>query len=189
MSAEIALRGPEREHQLMDRLEAEMLDNPGLVPIHMPVTHRFTPGLYSREIFMPGPRENRSGAILTSRGHATEHQFVVLAGVALVRIPGEEPELLEAGHVGITRPGTRRALEILEDCRWVTFHPLAPEEETARAAGASEQELVAMVEARIIGDRDRPDGRDTIGEYQERLRAAGLPGVHERARALPEGGA
>lgn len=168
------------DHQRLDALESAILDR--LAPVHMPVTHRWTPGLYVREIFMP------AGTVLTSRVHQTEHPFVVLSGVALVRIPDQEPLRLEAGHLGITRAGTRRALFIEEDCRWATFHPLSPEEEARRAAGAPEAEILAMIEARIIGEREREDGRDVLAEYKERLAAAGLPGVHDGARALPEGG-
>lgn len=178
-------RGEDR--QKLDRLEAALLDCPEIVPVHLPVTHRFTPGLYSREVFMPGPREGLTGAILTSKEHATEHHYVVLSGVAEVAVPGEEPVLLTAGHVGITKPGTRRALRILEDCRWITFHPLSPEEEERRAAGASVEEMLEMIQARIISTNERADGRDIHREYTDRLRAMGLPGPNEGERALEAG--
>lgn len=174
-----ALIGPEEEHERIDALEARILGE--LPAVHMPVVHRFVPGLYAREIFMP------AGTILTSRCHLTEHPFVVLSGVAHVSIPGEEPLRLEGGHLSITQAGTRRALFIEQDCRWATFHVLSPDEEAARAAGAPESEILAMIEARIIGKREREDGRDIFGEYRERLASGGLPGPHDGARALEEG--
>ena len=82
-----------------------------------PVTHRFTPGLYAREIFMP------RGVMVVSRIHKTEHPFAVLQGTALVWTEETGVITLKAGHVGITKPGTRRVLYMPEDCRWVTFHP------------------------------------------------------------------
>lgn len=85
--------------------------------VDTPLTHRFTNGMYSREIFMP------AGTLVVSRQHKTEHQYVVLTGKVMVNVPGEGVKILEAGHVGITKPGTRRALYIIEDCKWITFHP------------------------------------------------------------------
>lgn len=64
-----------------------------------------------------------AGTLVVSRQHKTEHPYVVLTGRVMVSVPGEGVKVLEAGHVGITKPGTRRALYILEDCRWITFHP------------------------------------------------------------------
>lgn len=86
-------------------------------PVEMPVTHRFTPGMYAREIFMP------AGTLLTSKIHKTEHQYVVISGKVSVWVGDGEEIVLEAGHVGITMPGTRRVLYIHEDTRWITFHP------------------------------------------------------------------
>ena len=106
----------------IDRLEAVMLASGE--PVELPLTHRFTPGLYAREIFMP------AGTLLTSRIHNTAHPYVVLSGRARVFIDGVGVQDLQAGHVGITQPGTRRVLYIVEDCRWVTFHPLAEGEES-----------------------------------------------------------
>lgn len=163
-----------QDHQRLDALERRILDE--LPPVHLPVVHRFTPGLYLREVFMP------RGTLLTSQFHETEHPYVVLSGVALVSIPGEEPVRLEAGHVGITRAGTRRALLIEEDCRWITFHPLSPAEEELRNNGAAEADLLAAIRERIIGKRESPDGRDVHREYTERLATAGLPGPNDGAR-------
>lgn len=169
-------------HRDLDALEAAMLDTPGLELIHLPVKHTFTPGLYCREVFM------EAGAVLTSKAHETEHPFVVLSGAAEVAIPGEPAVTLAAGHFGVTRAGTRRALRILEDCAWITFHPLTAAEELLRQAGASDAELLAAIEARIIGQPERADGRDIHAEYRERLAAAGLPGPNDGAPALPAGG-
>jgi len=98
----------------VDRLEAALAILP---QCDMPLTHRFTPGLYMREIFMP------KGAIVISKIHKTEHPFVILKGRANVWIDGQGVVKLKAPHVGITKPGTRRVLYIPEDCSWITFHP------------------------------------------------------------------
>lgn len=88
-----------------------------LPAVECPVTHRFTPGLYVREIFMP------AGAAVVSRVHKTEHPYVVLEGRALVWTEEAGVVEVKAGQVGITKPGTRRVLYLPENCRWATFHP------------------------------------------------------------------
>jgi hypothetical protein len=141
-------------HEQFDSLEKRMLSE--FPAVDLPLIHRFTPGLYVREIFMP------AGTLCTSKIHKTEHPYVVLTGKALVLIPGQGVELIEAGKVGITQPGTRRLLAILEDCRWLTFHPIEEEE----------QGDLQMIEDRIIERRELADGQTIFEHYQELLHAA-----------------
>lgn len=168
------------DHQRLDELERRILDE--LPPVHMPVIHRFVPQMYIREISMP------EGTLLTSKVHRTEHPYTVLEGRAMVLVAGEEPELLEAGHLGITRAMTRRALYIPGPgaCRWATYHPLSTAEEEMRQNGASVQELLDMIEARIIEPHLHLDGSNAHQEYLSALQAAGLPGPHDGPRALED---
>lgn len=101
--------------QCITRLRNELANQP---QIDCPLIHRFTDnGLYTREIFMP------AGTFIISKIHKTEHPYVILTGKVKVWIEGEGVQVLSAPCVGITKPGTRRVLEIVEDCRWLTFHP------------------------------------------------------------------
>lgn len=95
----------------------QALARSGFDSVEMPVTNRFTPGLYMREIFMP------AGTMLTSKIHKTCHPFVVLEGKVSVWNGDGDEEYIEGPFVGITQPGTRRVLYIHEDTRWITFHP------------------------------------------------------------------
>lgn len=104
----------QQAHARVDAVHRMCLRYP---PADLPVTHRFTPGLYAREIFMP------AGSLVVSKIHKTEHPFVVLSGAVRVWDAQTGVQELSAGQVGITQPGTRRVLFIREDCRWVTFHP------------------------------------------------------------------
>lgn len=81
-----------------------------------PLVHTFTPGLYSRSIFMP------AGSILTSKIHRTEHQFIVSRGALWVYSDNDGPQFIEAPYHGVTKPGTRRLLVIERDTIWTTFH-------------------------------------------------------------------
>lgn len=97
----------------IDALEKLMLDE--FEPAIEELTHTFTPGLYSRKW------DAKAGTIWVTRIHKTEHQFVVLKGAVSVWVDGQE-YFYEAGHHGITKPGTRRVLYVWEDVTWVTFH-------------------------------------------------------------------
>ena len=80
-----------------------------------PLIHRFTPGLYIRQIDMP------KGTVLTSKIHKTEHPYFVLKGDVSVVGP-EGIVRIVAPYAGITKPGTKRALYIHEDTTWITVH-------------------------------------------------------------------
>jgi hypothetical protein len=97
----------------IDEFEAAIINGPR---VDCPVTNRFTPGLYIREIFMP------AGAFVTSMEHKTEHPFVISKGKVMVTSENEGQVIYEAPHIGVTTPGTRRALYIIEDTVWTTFH-------------------------------------------------------------------
>jgi len=106
---------PDAAMLLIDRVEEEIVKT-GAPLLDFPVTHRFTPGLYIREIFMP------AGSLLTSKIHNTEHPYVISKGKVSVWTGSEGVVTLEAPHTGVTKPGTRRVLFIHEDTTWVTFH-------------------------------------------------------------------
>jgi hypothetical protein len=100
----------------VDELELAMMEN--YPAVDLPLKHYFTKGLYCREIFMP------KGTLLTSKIHKTQHQFNISKGKVAVSVDGGEWVTLEAPFHGITNPGTRRIIYIIEDCIWTTFHPL-----------------------------------------------------------------
>ena len=89
-----------------------MLDHP---QVECPLVHRFTPGIYLREITMP------AGTIVVGHKHLTEHLNIILTGRALVAWDGNV-ELLEAPHTFVSGPGVRKMLLILEDMVWQTIH-------------------------------------------------------------------
>lgn len=78
--------------------------------------HDFCPGVYARTVFMP------ANSVLTSKIHKTSHFFVVSMGrCTVVDSHGNKLEI-SAPYMGMTTPGTKRALHIHEDCIWTTFH-------------------------------------------------------------------
>jgi hypothetical protein len=121
-------------HDLVDRFEESIVGS-GLPLAEFPLVHRFTPGLYIREIFMP------AGSVLTSKIHKTEHPYVISKGVVSVWTADRGTVTLKAPHTGITKPGTRRVLFVHEDTIWTTFH-------------VGEEDSVEAIEDRIIEKRD-----------------------------------
>jgi hypothetical protein len=136
----------EETNYKIDELEAAMLASSPTVNCEL--KHVFTPGLYSRTIFMP------AGSLITSLIHRTEHQFFVLKGKVSVLNTIDGEQLLEAGFRGITKPGTRRVLFIHEDCIWTTVHPttVQPKDNSKEA----KDEAVALIEAEIIEPHINP---------------------------------
>ncbi|HEX2900704.1 MAG TPA: hypothetical protein VHS96_13360 [Bacteroidia bacterium] len=109
----------------------------GLPPVESPVVCRFTPGLMSREVFMP------AGSAYRSKIHNTEHQFIVSQGACFVSEKNGPKFLINAPYHGITKPGTWRTLFIVTDCIWTTFHP-------------TDKTTVEEVEADIIASLGEP---------------------------------
>lgn len=81
--------------------------------------------------------------VCTSKIHKTEHQFIVSKGKAEVWVPGDGWQLIVAPYHGITKAGTRRALKIIEETIWTTFHP-------------TDKTNLAEVEAELIEAHDIP---------------------------------
>lgn len=101
-------------NEAIDLLEVALLRRyPKVDP---PVNNTFLPGLYLREIFMA------AGNKYTSKIHKIRHPYFVMKGSARVWIDGTGWQIIEAPYFGITEPGTRRVLDILEDCFWICVH-------------------------------------------------------------------
>lgn len=101
----------------VDKMEAAMLAMGGFGKEGFPTKEIQTPGLYSRMIFIP------AGTWGTSEIHATRHQYELMQGTVSVWTYETGWTTIEALHVGITEPGTRRVLFAHDDCIWITHHP------------------------------------------------------------------
>ncbi len=87
-----------------------------LPPALCPVIHRFTTGLYVREVCIP------KGSLVVSHTHKTEHPFVISQGKVSVWSESGGVQHLEAPYTGITKAGTQRVVYAHQDCIWTTFH-------------------------------------------------------------------
>lgn len=118
---------------LVDKIEEMSLDK--LPQMELPLTHRITPGLYSREMFAP------AGTLITSKIHAVEHQFFLLKGKILVR-DENGTKVISAPFTGISPAGARRVGLVLEDVIWTTVHATSLAEDKQY----TEQEFIDLVE-------------------------------------------
>ena len=114
---ELSVRDEAFAMEYMDQMEEGALRHCEEVTCR--TEHVFTPKLYTRIIFMP------RGTFITSKIHKTTHPFVVMEGKCLVYNtlkPKQPAEEVKAPYFGVTKPGTRRAIMVLEDTVWITFH-------------------------------------------------------------------
>jgi len=86
-----------------------------LISQECPVTHRFTPGCYLREIFMP------KGTRVIGKIHATEHFNILLTGHVTV-VTAEGCEEIRAPYTFVSKAGVQKVVHIHEDCIWQTVH-------------------------------------------------------------------
>jgi hypothetical protein len=147
----------------LDELEVAMLEN--CEPVHCLTTHRFTDGMYIREIFMP------AGSLITSKVHKTEHPYIVSYGKVAVSIDGDDWDEITAPYTGITKSGTRRILYILEDCIWTTFHRVDDMKSEYNDLNDDEKEnIVKGIEEKILEPHiNYLTGTDIKTEYLKAL--------------------
>ena len=131
-----------REHIL--RLETLALaSDPADYPRRdCPLVHRFVPGIYAREIFMP------AGTFAVGKIHRKAHLSQILGDVSFVstveglrRVSGCETFICEAG--------IKRAVYCHADTWWTTFHPNPHD---LRDLAALEAELIAPDFAALEAD-------------------------------------
>jgi hypothetical protein len=139
---------------LMDELEVAMAKLP---QVELPVVHRFTEGLYIREIQIP------AGTILTSMTHKTEHPFVLSQGSIMVTSDNEGSVVYEAPYTGITKPNTRRALKALTDVVWTTFHVTNETDVDKIGEQILEPKDMSHIEE-AMGDKCLPEWRKSLPE-------------------------
>jgi hypothetical protein len=100
----------------IDRLECALETMAKFFPEEVPTFHKFTKGMYIREVHVP------AGVIFTSMTHKTQHPFVISKGVCDICNEVGEVQRYAAPHTGITEPGTRRVFLVQEDLVLTTFH-------------------------------------------------------------------
>lgn len=134
----------------IDALELALCKHPNV--LDLPLVHRFTPGLYSRELRAP------AGTLATTFIHRQEHQFVLLEGeVSVLEGLDGGAQRIVAPFVGVTKVGTRRVVFVHRDAVWITFHP-------------TQAKTVEEAEAELFEFRTLPDGTNVRDRFRDALR-------------------
>ena len=125
------------------------------------IEHRFAPGLYSREMYVP------AGCMMTGSIHKFEHLSMFLEGRML--IPDEHGKTIEivAPIVEVAKPGIKRVGYAVEDVRWITVHHT---DETDLDALWDLLVTNDPEEAQCIIDRDDYDSLEIPDEVIEKLK-------------------
>jgi hypothetical protein len=87
-----------------------------LPQVDCPLTHTFTPGIYTRSIFVP------AGTLVISKIFKQEFPFVVAQGLVSIWVEGVGVLKVKAPYCGVTLPGTRRIIYHHTDVVFITFH-------------------------------------------------------------------
>lgn len=81
-----------------------------------PVTHRFAPNVYARQM------DAKAGTLVISKMHATEHLNFLMKG-SLTIMTEDGIQFLQAPAIITSKAGTKRVGYFHEDTTWVTVHP------------------------------------------------------------------
>lgn len=113
-------------------LQEELKKLPQVQEVFEPV-HRFSPGIYTRELFIP------KGTFVIGKTHRHSHPTFFLKGKCKMWDvgAGTEPEVMEAPRIWISVAGAKRVLFTEEDCLFATCH-------------ASDETDLELLEAELI---------------------------------------
>ena len=115
----VAVATRPQDCEAINRLEAELASRP---QAKMKLAHAFVhdPELgviqYVRTVVLA------AGTCYTTKIHRKEHVFMIARGRCTVVEADGSRSVLAGPHLGITKPGTRRAILVEEETVWTTFH-------------------------------------------------------------------
>lgn len=108
----VATEGPNQIRERIAEIEAVIL---ALPQIEVQLTHRFSKGIYARELFIP------KGAVLTGKIHKFENLNVISQGdVSVFSIDGVMR--VKAPYTFVASPGAKRLIYAHEDTIWTSIH-------------------------------------------------------------------
>ena len=99
----------------IEAFQAMLMEHPNRIEFEH--THAFVPGVYARTMYLP------ADTVLTSKIHLVENFFFLSVGHLTVFDSFGGRHDVHAPYLGITKPGTKRALYSHVDSVVTTFHP------------------------------------------------------------------
>jgi hypothetical protein len=105
-------------HEIQERMK-ELPQVPGICGNEGEhLTHRFSPGIYTRELFIP------KHTFVIGKTHKHSHPVFFMQGKCRMWDvgAGTDPEDMEAPKIWVSMAGAKRVLLTLEDCIFATAH-------------------------------------------------------------------
>ena len=136
--------------------------------VNCPVIHRFSPGIYIREVFLP------KDTFAIGHMQKTEHLNIFLKGRVVMYNEGRLPVEMEAPVIYTEKPG-RKCVYMREDVVWLNVYPT--EERDVEKLEATFLDKTPVTEenrkhvCRAIDNHDYCKMRDEYGFEEEALRA------------------
>ena len=115
----VDLTKPQEVRELILYAQEEMAKHPEAIfgdSEVCPLTHHYTPGLYSREIYIP------AGMLIIGKIHKHEHPNMLVKGHVSVLTEQGGVQLLQGPKFMISPAGTKRMLYTHTETVWITFH-------------------------------------------------------------------
>lgn len=137
---EVALSRRAAIMNLQSSIQALPTENAEIVQVtaaHCPVRHHFAPHSYGREMLLP------RGTVVVGKIHKHSHINVISQGRVRVFTEGEGALELVAPLTFVSSPGTKRAVEVLEDTVWTTMHVVSMPSPSESDLPAIECEVIA----------------------------------------------
>lgn len=115
MNAVVSLKN-QIEQSFTDQIAVIVEHCKAMAQVDCPVTHRFAPGVYLREISMP------ADTVVIGKVHKTEHFNILLKGACLIVHADGLRDELRAPCTFVSKPNVQKVLYITEDMIWQTVH-------------------------------------------------------------------
>jgi len=119
-------------------LEAQMREMP---QVELQTSHWFADGMYCRVLERP------AGTLIVGKVHKREHFYIVAKGRVQV-VMDDGVQVLAAGTVLVSKPGTKRAVLALEDSICMTVHRTNKKNLTKIEKELIEDDPLALFDAR-----------------------------------------
>lgn len=138
--------------EVIERMEACCLEMP---QVSTPCEHKFAPGVYYREAFMP------AGSFIIGHQHKHRHLNVALSGSATVLMNGQVHHI-KAPCVVMSEAGVRKVFQVHEDLRWATIHPTAEFSECGEDVEQVEEHIFIKSQSYLNHHRLKNEAQKTL---------------------------
>ena len=152
-----AIADPLQFERIAVSLAQALLELPPEMRVELKTEHRFTEGLYIREMRAP------AGSLIIGHLHRDACPNFILKGKILVVMNGSAT-LAQAGDTVISCPFVRKLGQVLEDCVWTTVHA---NPDNCTDIATLEARLLDLESAKVLYPEELAHARALVGTLIE----------------------